>query len=257
MSEASCSGDPNHTVLAGGIVNPRLSLRSYGNDRGVHNHDWNQVMWCLRGTMMLEMSSGRARLESNGAITIPAGYIHEYWAKDENQFVVLDFDGEFEFLETGVFETSLSIAHLLQFFILSSNTSVVSGSMQRLLAPLLLAPLVSVPHGQEPIVPLQLSNALQFIQENFDKVASAEDLAAHLGVGRRHLDGLFIRWKGMTVSRYLSEIRLNYAKELLRSNHAIGIAEIAIASGYSEQSSLTRAFRRRFGYTPWQYRQRA
>ncbi len=83
---------------------------------------------------------------------------------------------------------------------------------------------------------------------------TAADLAAMLGCSRARLYQLFKR-EGTTVGEVLRDARLERAARLLRSEAKIG--EIAWRCGYAEFSAFDRAFRRRFGVTPGDYRRYA
>lgn len=65
------------------------------------------------------------------------------------------------------------------------------------------------------------------------------------------LIGLFRRTVGLTPHAYLTQLRLKAAIRQLRAGAPI--AEAALASGFYDQSALTRHFKRSFGITPLQY----
>jgi len=77
-------------------------------------------------------------------------------------------------------------------------------------------------------------------------------IAARLGISRRQLFRR-LRAEGTTCQRLVDEMRLSRAKYMLSAGDA-GIAEIAFAIGYPDQSSFTRAFTRWSGMTPGQCR---
>jgi AraC-like DNA-binding protein len=79
-------------------------------------------------------------------------------------------------------------------------------------------------------------------------------LASRLGVSRREL---FRRLsaEGTTCHRLVEDLRLSRARHLLAAGDA-PIAEIAFAVGYPDQSSFTRAFSRRSGTAPGEWRRR-
>lgn len=87
-----------------------------------------------------------------------------------------------------------------------------------------------------------------------DPCLTADDVAAMLGCSRARLYQLFKR-EGTTVGEVLRDARLQRAVRLLRSEARIG--EIAWRCGYAEFSAFDRAFRRRFGLTPGDYRRYA
>ena len=65
----------------------------------------------------------------------------------------------------------------------------------------------------------------------------------------------FRRETGDTPADRLAATRLDRAEDLLRETR-LSIAEIALAVGFSDQSALTRSFRRRRGTTPAAFRGR-
>ena len=59
---------------------------------------------------------------------------------------------------------------------------------------------------------------------------------------------------GENISKYILQVRMLRAKQLLDSNKDYTIAEIAYKCGYEENSNFTRAFKMLYGITPTQYR---
>ncbi|MFF0154904.1 GlxA family transcriptional regulator [Micromonospora sp. NPDC005203] len=82
-----------------------------------------------------------------------------------------------------------------------------------------------------------------------------DDLAAQLALSPRHFQRLFVRETGLTVGRYLSELRLEAAKRLLvQSDLALDV--VAARSGLGSAESLRRVFGERLGTTPGAFRAR-
>jgi AraC family transcriptional regulator len=81
-------------------------------------------------------------------------------------------------------------------------------------------------------------------------------LAELCGISPRHLARMFKNTKGMTLTDYITEARVNRAKTLL--NHSdLQIKEIAYQCGFQCPSSFAHVFRKACGSTPRQYRQSA
>jgi len=78
-----------------------------------------------------------------------------------------------------------------------------------------------------------------------------EELAAGAGLTTFQLIGLFKRTVGLTPHAYLTQIRLNMACRHLR--HAPGLADVAAAVGFYDQSALNKHFKRCYGITPRQF----
>ncbi|MDM9560119.1 helix-turn-helix domain-containing protein [Bordetella petrii] len=78
-----------------------------------------------------------------------------------------------------------------------------------------------------------------------------EDLSAAAGLTPFQLIGLFKRGVGMTPHAYLVQARLKRACHYLR--RGMPIAQVAGATGFYDQSALTRHFKRCYGITPLQF----
>lgn len=61
----------------------------------------------------------------------------------------------------------------------------------------------------------------------------------------------FIHFFGLSPHAYLIELRIQRAKDLIRSG--MTLAEVALACGYSDQPSLTRSFKKTVGLTPGEF----
>jgi AraC family transcriptional regulator len=86
-----------------------------------------------------------------------------------------------------------------------------------------------------------------------DGARSVGEIAGALGVHPVHLARCFRRHFGVTPGEYLRRCRLDRAGRLLRQS-ALGLAEVAAATGFADQSHFSHAFRRRFGVGPGAFR---
>lgn len=113
-------------------------------------------------------------------------------------------------------------------------------------------------HGEAPAPaapprdPGKVRRAEAAMREGLDRPLGLDELAARCGCTASHLIRLFRRERGMTPHAYLMELRLLRAQGLLAGG--ADIADAALASGFSDQSHLTRRFAARFGLTPGLYR---
>ena len=78
-----------------------------------------------------------------------------------------------------------------------------------------------------------------------------DQLGLRFGLTEFQLIGLFNRVAGITPHAYLTQIRLNAACRMLKQQKAI--ADVALASGFYDQSALTKHFKRCYGITPLQF----
>ena len=99
--------------------------------------------------------------------------------------------------------------------------------------------------------PVERARAL--ITEEPGRAHTTESLARQVGLSERHLRRRFFETYAKTPRRYLAEVRLERAAELLRST-SLGIEQIALRVGYPSGIRFTRVFKRSFGSTPSAFR---
>src|SRR5262249_52992519 len=101
--------------------------------------------------------------------------------------------------------------------------------------------------------PLWLPRIDALLLETFLEPFDLGQLARAVRVHPVHLARTFRRHRGQTVGARVRELRLQEAcRRLLESSASV--AEIALASGFADQSHLTRLMRRVMGTTPSRYR---
>lgn len=104
--------------------------------------------------------------------------------------------------------------------------------------------------------PRAVTQAVDFINENYATDLSLSDIAAAAHLSPFHLSRIFKRATGATPHQYLLQVRVNSARSLLTAGAGDrSLAEVAAAVGFADQSHLTRHFKRMLGVTPKQLRQ--
>lgn len=90
---------------------------------------------------------------------------------------------------------------------------------------------------------------LDYIEARLDKPVRVEHLAALVRLGEHHFSRTFRATFGLAPHAWLRERRLERARELLVTTDG-SILSIAMATGFADQSHLTRCFGARYGTTP-------
>jgi len=98
-----------------------------------------------------------------------------------------------------------------------------------------------------------LHRATEFMQSNMAKSIQLQDVARATGLSAFHFAHLFKQTTGMGPHRYLTLARVERLKELLRGTET-ALDELAVSLGFSDQSHMTRVFKRFTGATPKAYR---
>lgn len=98
--------------------------------------------------------------------------------------------------------------------------------------------------------------AQKFIQENIqDPQLSLSVVAETLGVSQSHLSRIFKNESGSTFVDYVTGLKLEYCTNLLLSTD-LKIEDISSTMGYSTSQYFINRFKKKYGYTPNEYRLR-
>ncbi len=103
-------------------------------------------------------------------------------------------------------------------------------------------------HGRKLI-----RSARQYILEHIHTRITTEELAQALGRNRSYLCACFKEETGMTVNDYITQIKMDEAKRLLRYSQK-PLRAVAEQLGYSTQSYFQNVFKKVIGMTPLDYR---
>jgi len=101
-----------------------------------------------------------------------------------------------------------------------------------------------------------VAEALQFIHDNYARDVGLDDIAAAAHLSPSQLTRLVKQTLGVSPYQHVIQVRVNNARHLLSAGSGRrSLAEIASAVGFSDQSHLTRHFKRLTGVTPRRFRE--
>lgn len=103
-------------------------------------------------------------------------------------------------------------------------------------------------------VPPQLGLATDFINRNYARPLSLEDVAKAAGVSVSHMHMLFRTQLGESPHQYLIQKRLRIAGHALAAGN-VSVKAVAAEVGYPNAENFCRAFRKFFGRSASEYRQ--
>jgi len=172
------------------------------------------------------------RRQPSLAVSWPATVVHREAGDVAHAFaqLVRELTARYEYAETGL---ALAVDHLVL---------AVARAMTPAAAPqLALHPAVRT--------------VRRLLDQEFEERWTLEQLADRVGLAPSYLAGLFVDQLGLPPHRYLTERRIDRARQLLETSD-LSITAMAVSLGFSSSQHFARVFRQLTGTTPTAFRRR-
>lgn len=104
-------------------------------------------------------------------------------------------------------------------------------------------------------IPESISKTISYINSNFERKITLDELADISGYSKSRFMNVFSKAMGMTPIKYLNKLRISCAAELLASDGQ-SISEIAFACGFDDSLYFSRAFKKAYGISPSEFREK-
>lgn len=92
-----------------------------------------------------------------------------------------------------------------------------------------------------------------YIASSYPKGLKVQELASRIGISRYYLSTIFRREKGVSPQEYLMNLRMERAAQFLRETRD-PVKTVAEQVGYTDSLAFSKAFHRRYGLSPSEYR---
>jgi two-component system response regulator YesN len=103
-------------------------------------------------------------------------------------------------------------------------------------------------------MPALLNKVREYVESNYTEPITLNEIASEFGLVAPYLSKQYRDHFGIPIKKYILDLRMDKAKELLSMNPQIKIKDIADLCGYSDQFYLSRVFRQHFSMSPQEYR---
>lgn len=98
-----------------------------------------------------------------------------------------------------------------------------------------------------------LMDAILYINQHCSEKLVVEQIAKYAGVSQRYLTKLFQKYLDLSISSYITFIRISKSIDYKCSNPSATLAEVATEFGFSSQQHFSKAFKDTMGVTPRNY----
>lgn len=238
-----------------------------------HAHDFHQIVITLCGSSEFEIEGLGGRINAFSGCIVPANHEHYYAGHGHNRQLILDLPEDAPAL-TGEHRELVALFDAPRFFALDTplrhylafmeselahgfDTSTTSFQQDRLAATLLgslkarLGSTTSTCQRRIDITQID-----RFIRHHLADALRVADLAKLACLSEAHFSERFRAQTGLSPWQYVKRQRLHAARQLILQSR-LPLTDIAIQTGFANQSALSHAFRRSYGVSPRALRQAA
>lgn len=223
-----------------------------------HNLKSNELILHISGKSQVKFNGKTLNCESGTIRFLPKGENKEYIVEREEHGECFDvfFDTDVPIFDEAIVlnvKNSIKIENLFKKLFsvwVSKNDGYYFESMSLLYK--IFAEIQKenyIPQKQYDII----KPAIKYIEENFLKEKiNISDLASLCGISESYLKTLFLKKFAIPPVKYIIQLKINYACDLLRSN-LYSITQTAEICGYSDTHFFCRQFKTYMGITPTEF----
>ncbi len=147
-------------------------------------------------------------------------------------------------------EALLCCAHEYQFYLENINTY---NELKAYLSAVIKDVVDYIRNEREKRSKIRIEMAKKYISEHYKEGITLNDVADYIELNASYFSNLFKTEVGTNFSDYLLEVRMRMARKLLR-DPTIKVYEIGCMVGYEDAVSFGRAFKKKVGMSPKEYR---
>lgn len=227
--------------------------------------------YILSGKGKLETAGQDFHIEAGQGFLLCPGQISTYYADKDDPWVYtwVEFDG----LRARECMTLAGLSEQQPIYMPATGDNEIERLMQDLLDSVDKAPIrmiglglilldeivqtskAKINAGNKRLRDFYMKEATTFIDANFQRDVSIEEIAQACGLNRSYFGRLFKDTMGESPQQFLLHYRMNKAAELLKTTK-ISIAEVGRSVSYENQLHFSRAFKSVFGIPPMEYRRK-
>ena len=250
-------------------------LHSYGPAK--RNHYLFHFIFGGKGYLSSNDSAGQThlyKLEANQGFLICPGQVNTYYADEKTpwEYAWLEFDGvkALEYMEMAGLGWDRPVYHLKKreegALLKEELMAIVDNPYRSSINQighmyLFFDALIRSSVNRKTVVQsgkmrdTYIREAISFIELNYGRAISVEDIADFCNINRSYLNRLFKESTGKTLQNFLMYYRMNRAAELLKVSE-LTVNEIGKRCGYQNQLHFSRAFKTIFGLSPMQWKKK-
>lgn len=223
------------------------------------------IMYVVKGEGTLTVKGKSRIIKENDVMLINCYEQHGYKTSKSLETLWIHFDGNvirdyFNLLkgdlEHVVFSTEAPVIpnHLKSIIDIFKdgniiNEALISCDIERILAELYTLSSKNTTFKKSSFV----NDSILYIKSNFKDKISLQDIAESVSISPFHFSRIFKKETGYSPYEYILIVRINHAKNLLKTTNML-IKEISFECGFSSESNFITSFKKHTNMSPKQFR---
>jgi Transcriptional regulator containing an amidase domain and an AraC-type DNA-binding HTH domain len=231
------------------------------------NYDSFLIMYVVKGEGILTINNIKKIIKKNDVILINCYEPHIYETNTSLEILWMHFDGNvsfdyFNLIKNNHTHVVFSATSTMILLYLKSiinlfkenkliSEPLISCEIQKILAEIYT---LSIKNQNNTTTNSNYINtSITYIKSNFRDKILLEDMANNVSLSPFHFSRLFRKETGYSPYEYLILIRLNHAKNLLKTSNLL-IKEIAFECGFNSESNFLITFKKHTNMSPKEFR---
>lgn len=250
-----------YDFLSNLVIKKVLSVNTIFGDKGASGKREKRANWAiiLKYEGETEYKSGGKTFISNNEniVILPKGSYYQWVCKKAGRFFTVDFSCDLSCDEIMSFPISsnekiIKAFKQLEYKLIAKNRfykiEAIKLTYDIILTILSLSAKSYLPKDKREKIQI----ALDFMAENYSSNITNDTLASLTPYSTVYFRKLFTEMTGLSPMVYLRTIRINKAKQMLKSDYG-SISNIAVSLGYSNIYEFSRTFKKHTGLSPTDY----
>jgi AraC-like DNA-binding protein len=230
-----------------------------------------QWIQCLEGEGELLVDGHTYRVRKDMAILLFKETAHEYYAVSSSwtvDWIVFDGHQVESFLKqaasiskSGVYYLSrpeIFLSKIQQILDIGQSDLPLKGLQCSSMVYSLLTDIVqyasTLPDHSANNLHFKLNPLYEYIEQNYHRPLTLDDMAKVTGVTPQHLCNVFKRSTHIRIFQYIHSVRIKKSKELLLQHPHMQVKEVALLSGFEDANYFCSVFKKHELLSPNQYR---
>lgn len=250
----------NTSDLSNLIISNVVSVNNIFSTTGKSSERKNRTYWAIlikyEGETIYSFNGKQLKSNIENVAILPKGSYYNWICTKQGRYIIVEFDANLKSENIIILPTQKS-EYILKLFKDLEKAWTLKHPFYKLKSINLIYNIITTLLEQSNnYLPFdkkeKIRPALDYIAENYNKHITNDDLADLLGISTVYFRKLFTNAIGMSPITYIQNLRIDKAKEMLKSDYS-KISLIAEEVGYSNIYHFSKTFKQVTGYSPTEY----